>query len=138
MKRTTLLALTAFVLTLVINTPFACAQSARANVPFDFAVAGKWMPAGTYTVSEIGDCEIRVSNTQSNATALVLTQREERLDHQSARLVFQVYGDKYFLAEAWSGSGKSGMEFPIGKEEHELRAASKNAGGPDQVVVALR
>lgn len=138
MKRNTLLALTALVLALVINTPFAYAQSTRANVPFDFAVAGKWMPAGTYSVGEISDCEIRVSNTRSGATVLVLTQREERLDHQSARLVFHKYGDKYFLAEAWSGSGNSGMEFPTTKEEKEIRTEYASAGGPAEVIVALR
>ena len=138
MKRNTLLALTALVLALVINTPFAYAQSARANVPFDFAVAGKWMPAGTYTVSEISDCEIRVANTRSSAAVLVLTQREERLEHQSARLVFHKYGDKYFLAEAWSGAGNSGMEFPASKEEQEIRTETASAGGPAEVIVALR
>lgn len=57
MKRNLFWGLTALALALVINVPFANAQSAKANVPFDFAISGKTMPAGTYTVSEIATAQ---------------------------------------------------------------------------------
>ena|SRR5215831_12851468 len=138
MKRKALWGLTALVLALAVNVPFAVAQSARATVPFDFAIAGKAMPAGTYSVSEIGDSEIRVANSESSAVVLMHGQREERLTYQSAKLVFHKYGDKYFLAEVWNGAGNTGLQLPAGKMEQEMRAASKAAGGSTEVVVALR
>ena len=139
MKRNLFWGLTALVLALIVNAPFANAQSAKANIPFDFAVADKSMPAGTYTVSEIGDCEIRVANAQSNETILVHAQREERIDHQGARMVFHKYGDKYFLAEVWNGAGNSGLEFAADKWEKEVRAAYRNTSPhAEEVVVALR
>ena len=138
MKRNLFWGLTALALALVINVPFANAQSAKANVPFDFAAAGKTMPAGTYSVSEIGDSEIRIANAESSAVVLMHAQREERLDYQSAKLVFHRYGDKYFLAEVWNGAGNSGLQIPAGKMEQEMRAASNNSGGATEVVVALR
>ena len=138
MKRNMFWGLTAVVLALVMNVPFANAQSAKANIPFDFSVSGTAMPAGIYTVSEIGDGEARVASVQSSTTILVHVQREERLDHQSPRMVFHKYGDKYFLAEVWSGAGNSGLEFPASKWENEMRTAFKNTGGGTEVVVALR
>lgn len=138
MKRNLSWSLTALALALVINVPFANAQSAKASVPFDFAIGDKVMPAGTYSVSEIGDCEIRVANTESSAVMLMRAQREERLGYQSAKLVFHKYGDKYFLAEVWNGAGNTGLQIPTGKQEKEMRAASNNAGGVTEVVVAFR
>jgi hypothetical protein len=139
MKRNLFLGLTALALALVINVPFAAAQSAKANVPFDFAIAGKTMPAGTYTVSEISDSQIRVANTESTATLLMRAQREERLDYQSAKMVFHKYGDKYFLAEVWNGAGATGLHIPASKWEEEIKSEYRAAGPHmEEVVVALR
>src|SRR5215831_18530339 len=138
MKRKAFWGLAALVLALVVNVPFANAQSTKATVPFDFAIDGKTMPAGTYSVSEIGDAEIRVANSESSAVVLMRGQREERLTYQSAKLVFHKYGDKYFLAEVWNGAGNTGLQIPTSKMEQEMRVASNHAGGSTEVVVALR
>ncbi len=139
MKRTMFGALTTLVLALAINVPLVQAQSkTKADVPFDFEVAAKMMPAGTYTISEMSDVMTRVRNERTNATVLVIAHREESLKTQRPRLVFRKYGDQYFLAEAWSGSGSAGIDFPVGQHEKELRIASKDASAPQEVVIAMR
>lgn len=139
MKRTMFGALTTLVLALVINVPLAQAQSkTKADVPFEFEVAAKMMPAGTYTISEMTDIVTRVRNERTNASVLVIAQREESLKPQSPRLVFRKYGDQYFLAEAWNGSGSAAIEFPVGQHEKELRIASNDAPAPQEVVIAMR
>ena len=96
------------------------------------------LPTGTYTVSVVEGNLIQVRNDKTNATVLMIARHEESVKSQSPRLVFHKYGDKYFLAEAWSDSG-SGIEIPAGKLEQEMRAASSNTSGAgEDVVVALR
>lgn len=66
-------------------------------------------------------------------------QREERLEYQSAKLVFHKYGDKYFLADVWNGAGNTGLHIPASKWEEEIKSEYR-ASTPhmEEVVVALR
>ncbi len=137
MKRTTLLALTAFVAALAVN--IALAQSQRkANVPFAFSVDQSSMEAGRYSITEVSDRVLQIRNDATNATITVIALHEESQKPQNPRLVFHKYGDRYVLAEVWGSTSASGIEIPAGKNEQELRAESPSAGGPAEVVVALR
>lgn len=138
MKRTMFGALTALVLALVINVAFAQSKC-KADVPFAFAVDQTSMAAGQYSIIEISAGVMQVRNDSTNASAAVIVQHEESLKPQHPRMVFHKYGDRYFLAEVWGGSGDSGMEFPAGKLEQEVRAAYRNTSPhAEEVVVALR
>ena len=139
MKRNLIGALTLLVLALVVNVPLVNAQSkAKANVPFAFNAAQTPLPTGTYTISMAEGNLVQIRNDKPNATVLMIAQHEESVKPQNPRLVFHKYGDKYFLAEAWSDSG-SGIEIPTSKLEQEMRAASSNPSGAEEdVVVALR
>ena len=137
MKRNMFGAVTALVLALLVNVGFAQSKT-KADVPFAFHVAQSSMSDGTYSINAVADRVMQIRNDSTNAAVMVITQREESLKPQSPRLVFHKYGDSYFLAEAWSGSGDSGMEFPEGKLEQELRASSANGSGSEEVVIALR
>jgi hypothetical protein len=137
MKRTTLLALTAFVVALAVN--LALAQSQRtANVPFAFTVDQTPMGAGQYSITEVSDRVLQIRNDSTNASITIIALHEEGVKPQNPRLVFHKYGDRYVLAEVWGSTSASGMELPAGKVEQELRAESPSAGGPAEVVVALR
>ena len=137
MKRNMFGAVTALVLALLVNVGFAQSRT-KADVPFAFNVAQSSMSEGSYSISAVADRVMVVRNESTNAAVMVITQREESSKPQNPRLVFHKYGDSYFLAEAWSGSGEAGMEFPESKLERELRASSANASGPEEVVIALR
>lgn len=137
MKRTTLLALTAFVAALAVN--IALAQSQRkANVPFAFAVDQSSMEAGQYTITEVSDRVLQIRNDATHATVTIIGLHEESVKPQNPRLVFRKYGDRYVLAEVWGSTTASGMEISSGKLEQEQRAESPSAGGSSEVVVALR
>ena len=140
MKRTVFGALTALVLALVTNIAFAQSHTmAKADVPFAFTVEPKSMPAGQYSIIEISAGVLQVRNDSNNASLAVIAQHEESLNPQNPRMLFHKYGDRYFLAEVWGGSGNSGMEFPAGKLEQEMRAAYRNTSPhAEEVVVALR
>jgi len=96
------------------------------------------LPTGTYTIIVANGNEIQIRNDQTNATVVMIAQQEDSVKPQNPRMIFHKYGDKYFLVEAWCGSG-TGIENPASKLEQEMRAASSNtSGGEEDVVVALR
>ena len=143
MKRNMFVGLTALVLALVINVAFAQSKTkATADVPFAFTVEQNSMAAGHYSIVEISERTLQIRNDDTNASVAVLTLREESIKPQSPRLVFHKIGDRYFLAEAWTGSGSaggSGMEFPASKLEKEMRADNRTTSPhAEEVVVALR
>jgi hypothetical protein len=138
MKRNMIGALTILVVALAITVPMVNAESkAKADVPFAFTVSQSSLPTGTYTITVLNSNEIQIRNDQTNKTVFVIAMREESVKPQTPRLTFHKYGDRYFLAEAWCGSG-TGIEIPASEMEREMRAAAKDAGGPSEVVVALR
>ena len=143
MKRNMFVGLTALVLALVINVAFAQSNTkSKADIPFAFAVDQNSMPAGHYSIIELSERTLQIRNDDTNTSVAVIALREESIKQQNPRLVFHQYGDRYFLAEAWTGAGSaggSGMEFPSGKMEQEMRAANRNSSPhADEVVVALR
>jgi len=136
MKRNLFWGLTALVLALTVNVAFAQSKSAAANVPFAFTINESSMAAGHYTITEVSDHVLQIRNDDTNKTVSVIAQHEESVMAKKTQLVFHKYGDRYILAEVWDGA--SGSQLPSGKLEQEMRAASKNAGGPPEVVVTLR
>ena len=141
MKRKMFWGLTALVLALVVNVAFAQSKSiAKANVPFAFTAEDKSMKAGEYSIT-ITDHVMQLRNESTNQTVAILAESEESAKPQNTRLVFHQYGDHYYLAEVWNSTGQagaSGLELPASKAEQETRAAFKDAGGPTEVIVALR
>lgn len=130
-------ALTTIVLALVVNATVATAQTrTKADVPFDFVVGQKVLPAGTYNVSEMSQHAILIRNAHTSKAAMINAQAAEKLNPQSPKLVFHEYGDRYFLYQAWDGSTE-GVQFPESKLEKEYRASNQGAA-PQEIVLALR
>ena len=139
MKRKMFWGLTALVLALVVNVAFA-QPKCKANIPFAFTAEDKAMKAGEYSIT-MTDHVMQLRNESTNQTVAILAEREESAKPQYTRLVFHQYGDHYYLAEVWNSTGQagaSGLELPASKAEQETRAAFKDAGGPTEVIVALR
>lgn len=143
MKRNMFMGLTALVLALVINVAFAQSKTkATADVPFAFTVEQSSMAAGHYSIIELSERTLQIRNDDTKTSVAVIALHEESIKQQNPRLVFHKIGDRYFLAEAWTGAGSaggSGMEFPSSKLEREMRAAYSNTSPhAEEVVVALR
>jgi hypothetical protein len=106
----------------------AGAQNAvRVQVPFDFQVSGKTLPAGTYTISPIFDRDpavFRISGAQGQGPIAFMTSVKS-LNQTGASLSFRRYGESYFLSGVTNGSGK----FNIPRTKQELLAASKGSSG---------
>ncbi len=125
------------VLVLCAAAPLALAQGkASANIPFEFSVAGKAMPAGNYEISKPSQFTILVQNRDNHEAAIATTISAEEVARGEGRLVFHKYGDTYFLNEVWSAGG-AGKQLPTSKLEKEMMAAAKDKGA-EPAVVALK
>jgi hypothetical protein len=117
------------------GTVSAQSVTLRAKIPFSFAVGGQTLPAGEYAVappSGPGAIVIRGVDHHAAVVAVVhaTSDRSHRL--QTPQLVFNRYGDRYFLSEVWS-SGDKGSQLPMSHSERELTAHRQV---PNQSVVA--
>ena len=117
----TVLAAAALALPLAAQIP----TTYRADIPFEFTVGNKTMPAGQY-------------NIQTSTAALVLLQGSEAqcffnsipkngyfLTPQNPTIVFNRHGDRYFLSVIKTVS--STREAPASKEERELTSSVRKS-----------
>ncbi len=97
----------AIVLTLMLAAAAILAAQIRpllhANVPFAFHVGNDVMPAGEYRISALqpGSRVVLITAVHSGAAVLVQTLLSGERAGQTAKLIFDRYGETYFLREVW-------------------------------------
>jgi len=138
MKRNLIGILSLLVMSLMINVTARAQSLAQADVPFAFSVGSKVMPAGTYTVKEIGPGLISLRNTENN-DGVMSTARRESPRKPGCKLIFRHLGNQYFLSEIWTrGSATVVPRSSQEKElEKELQIASSQSSGGDEIMIAL-
>lgn len=130
----------------VIATATASAQmpgtSLRANVPFDFSVRGKILPAGEYQIKRLTDDPgtLLITNVNdSHERSVVQTERVDESEIASkSELIFSRYGDSYFLSEIFAAGQQSGRELVPSSQERGLKrelAANGAIAKPETVAV---
>jgi hypothetical protein len=144
MKKQSLRIFLMFAILVHLTMSSAQAQTANeqtAQVPFSFAVGGKTFPAGEYSVKRL--------NPQSDKAALQIRSADGRLSKivltvpvqagsaaESAKLIFNRYGDQYYLAQVWTPADNTGLELPKSRSERTLaRHAGENRAA--RVAIAL-
>ena len=112
-----------------------------ANIPFQFNVGTKTLPAGEYSVRQVNpDSDhgvLLLSSKDGNASAMIQVGSVIGKAQESAKLTFHRYGNKYFFAQAWIDGDNTGMQAP--KSKAERAAESELAGLQSKTeTVALR
>lgn len=99
---------------------------ARADVPFDFWLGHKLMPAGQYAISHSSVGTLAITREDGErATAVILANRSSRSAAQTdGKLQFTRYGEDYFLSKIWAPGQQDGFSIPKTSREREL--SSKN------------
>jgi len=98
-----------------------CAQDhVRASVPFDFTVAGQTLPTSTYEISRVETTtpemlSVRNLDDESQAELIVAKTNETE---GNAKLIFDRYGEKYFLVGIVTPDGS--YDLPRTKAEQRL------------------
>ena len=109
---------------LLFATASAYAQTTalKANIPFNFSVAGKSLPTGEYTIQSIGTSNrvLVLRGSNQSAKMVMANSCESARPSDKTKLVFHRYGDRYFLSQIWTAGNSSGAEFPQSRHEAEV------------------
>ena len=141
MKRIPTLATFALAASFAISlaAPGACAQGVelKVRIPFQFNVAETTMPAGTYLVSSPLSGVIRITNVDKNVTAAVTTTHDFRDPKGEDELVFNKYGELYFLHTIiCAQTARMNVDLSTWKSEKRARAQEAKLDQFQQVMVA--
>jgi hypothetical protein len=117
-------------------------QRLTADIPFEFHLANTVMPAGHYDVTlSAPDMQgvLSVDCVTCSARAFALTHKVGGGYSASTegRLVFDKYGDTYFLSQVWSPGYAQGGALPTSKTEREIARTAPPAE-TSQILLARR
>ena len=123
--------LTALTLVAWLMVPATHAQSImlKADIPFNFVVGDTQLQSGEYHVKQLrpGVIQLQGKVTSSSATVLTMSTQARQLP-DVGKLVFNRYGDQYFLSKIWAPSSNSGRELPKSHLEREVAQRFSNGG----------
>ena len=125
------------VLGMLLAAGSASAQTikVKADVPFNFIINKATLPAGEYTLMSVGTESARALSIRSadkQNQALVLANHvDSRTPCKTSKLIFNRYGDRYFLSQVWVAGNDSGRQLPRSPRETEVAMDYT----PQQVIV---
>jgi hypothetical protein len=122
------IALTGLVLLVTASSVFAQTdRQTLVNIPFNFTVGEKALPAGKYLIRrnrKDSDVVWVIQNKESGEAALLLTRSKRATETQeNAKFVFRKYDDLYFLSEFWAAGTNTGREIQTTDRERALAKA---------------
>lgn len=101
-----------------------------ANIPFEFSVGNKTLPAGEYVISQVNTAVdpgvLAFRSTAGSSRALIQMNSVTGKAQESATLMFHRYGNQYFFAQAWVDGENSGLQASRSRAE---RAAERELAG---------
>ena len=130
MKKRILGMVSLMVLAVLASTRVAQAQqSLLVNIPFDFVAGNQTLPAGQYAVSvaSVGHSLLLVDRKDGIASAFLITNAVAANEIQTeSKLIFNRYGDRYFLSKVWTEGNSRGRELLKSAREKEMAQTAKN------------
>jgi Tfp pilus assembly protein PilW len=116
-------------LTAMATTRVAQAQQAVAvNIPFNFVAGNTQLPAGEYTVTVSSPTHsvILISLKDAKASTFINTNAAVSSTPQTeSKLIFNRYGDRYFLAQVWEQGYAQGRQLLKSAREKEVAQTAK-------------
>jgi hypothetical protein len=96
----------------------------KAHIPFDFIAGNRTLPAGDYLIkrglSNSPDVLLIRGKENKEAMFLLVNETQAQVTPTESQLVFDRFGDSYFLSTIWLAGEDLGCEAPMPKAEHEL------------------
>lgn len=108
------------------------------DVPFDFIVAGRSLPAGKYTVGRFDPSKpnaLMIKSVDNRTVRVFLAQRVVGEDQPTttSSLVFKVREGKLFLYQVWASEAKDGSQVPLADKNDK-----RDQYGNNSALVTLR
>ena len=122
--------------TLALASGFAqMTTQMRVTIPFDFTVGRAVLPAGEYEIRNqaVIQNQVLFSRAGGPGTFVVGYSVQRSSATEKSTLVFNRYGDTYFLQSIWPASDAVGLGMTKSKAETEF-AKTASTRRPDQVV----
>jgi len=137
-------AIKAFVLLsllLSLSAISAYAQSSllisKVEIPFDFSVGDRTLPAGVYSVTRIFQDKVTllIRSEDGREAIMTLTAPVEAKERpETWKLVFHHYGESYFLSQIWEPGSRDGRQLSKSRTEQSIeRELAKQGAEPERV-----
>jgi hypothetical protein len=131
----------------IANSAFAQSGSpVSVSVPFDFYVGNKRMPAGNYQISSVNRASFLIRDTTGENikmlvhAPLVVEAGAGKVTRES--LVFNRYGNQYFLREVYAQTSALGKMLYESKAEKNVRRnvqdQSASTRTPERISVGMQ
>jgi hypothetical protein len=100
------------------------------NIPFSFQVENKTLPAGEYRIESLLTGLHVIRPMDSGAPTIVSTivptiEVKSKGGKSEPELIFNRYGESYFLSQIWAGEGKGRQLFKSEREKELMRTKAK-------------
>jgi len=123
---------------LAAAAPGQAQQPLRVKIPFDFVADKVSLPAGEYIVqpSAQGSPALlvqRIDGREAAAAVLMSHPADANAQKRELCLVFRVYGERYFLSEAWTDGASGGRKFHTSPAQKQL---AKNETSHEVILLA--
>jgi hypothetical protein len=141
MKKRILLMTSILTLAALASTRVAEAQQKMiVHVPFAFVAGDATLPAGEYSVqTSERNSSITLICRDEASSAMVLSSAAEKLEPATKSvLIFNRYGNRYFLSQFWIEGNRRGRELPkSAREKESAQVASLEPRGQVTLVARL-
>jgi hypothetical protein len=123
----------------VVGVQAQTPSRAEASVPFDFTAGRATLKAGSYSIKRLGN-SLSIRTIDGKKTVLVNAPLAigSRDQNGGARLVFNRYGDLYFLSQVWLTVDSGRQLFPSESESRAREFQLSKGVKPERVEVAVR
>jgi len=140
MKKQSFLMAGVLVLSSMAATQVARAQETMVvDIPFAFTAGNATLPAGEYRVQKMdrNSAVLLIHCWDTRASALVITNAAQAKELQTeSKLVFNRYGNRYFLSQVWTSGSIRGRQLPISPREKEMPQLARNETKTEITLVA--
>jgi len=130
MKKHTFVMTGLLLLSLMVTAQVVQAQEpVVVNIPFEFVAGQTTLPAGEYRVEKLenGSSVVLIHRAQPGASVLVMTiASQANRPAADSKLVFNRYGNRYFLSQYWSAGSSRGRLLPKSAREQEISKIAEN------------
>jgi hypothetical protein len=117
-------------LSAVLGSSLLCASGkiGVADVPFSFRIGDRVLPPGSYTVSDRSNGLMELVNSDTQEGMLFIAGSNV-WGKSEPKLVFNNYGDRYFLSQVWFSDQAAGHALAKSRLEKEVAATTSKTPG---------
>jgi hypothetical protein len=123
---------------LMAHTGASAQSKLQATIPFDFTVGNDKLPAGTYVMEYVQPHGIMLSCRAKQKTIFTLFTSIDEVRQTPNKVVFNRYGNQYFLREIRGSYGQNSWNLGASKREKQVQVEEASRGTQERSLVALK